>query len=56
MNETHRLSQLDLTKCERIITHPDTYKRVRISEVSDDIVKRADELLALDEAFRELER
>ncbi len=56
MNETHRLSQLDLTKCERIITHPDTYKKVKISEVSDEIAQRADELLALDEAFRELER
>lgn len=56
MNLINWISQLDLTKCERIITHPDTYKKVKISEVSDEIAQRADELLSLDEAFRELER
>lgn len=45
-----------LKQAERTIIHPDTYAEVKISEVSQEVARRAEELVYLDEAFEELEK
>lgn len=50
------LTQEALKQAERTIIHPDTYAEVKISEVSQEVARRAEELVYLDEAFEELEK
>lgn len=50
------LTKEALKQAERTIIHPDTYAEVKISQVSDDVARRAEELLYLDAAFKELEK
>lgn len=50
------LSSEALKEAERTIIHPDTYVEIKISEVSEEVAKRAEELLYLDKAFEYLER
>lgn len=50
------LSSEALKEAERTIIHPDTYAQIKVSEVSDEVAKRAEELLYLDEAFKDLEK
>lgn len=50
------LTKEALKQAERTIIHPDTYAEVKISEVSQEVARRAEELVYLDEAFEELEK